>query len=77
MTAVAGWLTIGGGDQLCDGGNPGKPRQLRHGSDGVHDRVKSMGFDKPGKRGLRATTCGGGSEHKPANDADQDRNGQP
>jgi hypothetical protein len=77
MSAVAGWLTVGRNGQLCSGDDLGKFRKLRHGSGGVHECIESMRRYKPGKRRLRTTTCGGRCEHKPSNDADQDRNGQP
>jgi hypothetical protein len=70
-------LTVGRGDHLCSGDDLGELWELGHGSGGVHDGVEPMSRDKPGKGRLGTTTCGGGSEHEPANDADQDRNGQP
>ena len=75
--AVARRLTVVRADHLDDRADSGKLGELRHRSDGVHVGVEAMGGDELRERGLRTTTGRGRGQHDPANDADQERDGQP
>lgn len=77
MRAGARRLAVVRGDEFGGRGDSGKPGELRHGLISVHDGVEAPRGNKLRKCRLRATTCRRGSQHHTANDAYQDRDGQP
>ena len=56
---------------------PGRWATCGHRTVGVDDGVESVGRHEPWERGFRPATRGRGGQHQPADDADQERDGQP